>query len=378
MTIVIAPDSYKESLSSIEVARSIKKGFLSIFPEATYVLAPLGDGGEGTVSSMVYSENGTIVKTRVQNALGEKIDSFYGLINDKNTAVIEMAAASGLEQIKEEDRDIMNSSTYGFGELILHAIHKGAKHLILCLGGSATNDAGIGMLNALGVKFYDKNKLEIRSNAKNVSKIIAFDASALIKTFKNITIEVACDVQNPLYGEHGASYIFAKQKGASEEDIKILDSGLESFAVLCARIFKKDYSKCEGAGAAGGLGFALLAFLEAPLVSGIDLVLDHLSLEDKIKNATLLITGEGKIDKQTLDGKTIMGLAKLSSKHKIKTIVIAGCLGEGYELILKKGVDIVFDCTPINSSFSLLKQNAKYNLEQTSNSIAKCLKMNLG
>ncbi|PHR70937.1 MAG: glycerate kinase [Arcobacter sp.] len=377
MTIVIAPDSYKESLSAIEVAKSIKNGFKSIFPEATYILSPLGDGGEGTVSSMIYSMNGTLVKTRVQNALGENIDSFYGLINNNNTAVIEMAAASGLEHIKEEKRNIMKSSTYGFGELILHAIHKGVKHLILCLGGSATNDAGIGMLQALGVKFYDKNKLEIKSDASNISKIIAFDASALDKTFKNITIEVACDVQNPLCGEQGASYIFAKQKGASVEEIKILDSSLESFAILCARTFKIDYSKYKGAGAAGGLGFALLSFLEAPLVSGIDLVLENLNLEDKIKNASLLITGEGKIDKQTLEGKTIMGLAKLSSKHKIKTIVIAGCLGEGYELILKKGIDIVFDCTPINSSFSLLKQNAKYNLEQTSNSIAKCLKMNL-
>ena len=377
MTIVIAPDSYKESLSAIEVAKCIKKGFKSIFPDASYILLPLGDGGEGTVSSMVYSRNGTLVKTRVQNALGNKIDSFYGLINDNKTAVIEMAAASGLERIQEDERDIMKSSTYGFGELILHAIHRGAKHLILCLGGSATNDAGIGMLQALGVKFYDKNKLEIKSDVKNISKITSFDTSALIKKFKNITIEVACDVQNPLCGKNGASYVFAKQKGASAEDINILDSSLESFSMLCARTFKKDYSQVKGAGAAGGLGFALLAFLQAPLVSGIELVLKNLNFEDKLKNATLLITGEGKIDKQTLDGKTIMGLAKLSSKHKIKTIVIAGCLGEGYEGILKKGVDIVFDCTPINSSFSLLKQNAKYNLEQTSNSIAKCLKMNV-
>ena len=185
MTIVIAPDSYKESLSAIEVAKSIKKGFKRIFPDANYILAPLGDGGEGTVSSMVYSQNGSLVKTRVQNALGNEIDSFYGLIHDNKTAVIEMAAASGLELIKEDERDILKSSSYGFGELILHAIHKGAKHLILCLGGSATNDAGIGMLQALGVKFYDKNKTEINGIAKNISKITAFDASTLNKTFKN-------------------------------------------------------------------------------------------------------------------------------------------------------------------------------------------------
>jgi len=377
MTILIAPDSYKESLSAIEVAETIKNGFKSIFPDANYVLLPLGDGGEGTVTSLVYSKNGTIVKTKVQNALGKKIDSFYGLINENKTAVIEMAAASGLEHIKEQDRDIMKSSTYGFGELILHAINKGAKKLILCLGGSATNDAGIGMLQALGVRFYDENKLEIKNAAVKISQITDFDTSALLTTFKDISIEVACDVQNPLCGDNGASYVFGKQKGASIQDLKMLDSHLESFSILCKSIFKKDYSKDEGAGAAGGLGFALLAFLQAPLVSGIDLVLKNLKFEDIIKDASLLITGEGKIDKQTLDGKTIMGLAKLSSKHKIKTIVIAGCLGDGYQDILKKGIDIVFDCTPINESFSLLKQNAKQNLELTSHSIAKCLKMNI-
>ncbi len=377
MTIVIAPDSYKESLSAIEVAKSIKKGFKSIFPDANYILAPLGDGGEGTVSSMVYSMNGSLVKTRVQNALGKEIDSFYGLINDNKTAVIEMAAASGLELIKEDERDILKSSSYGFGELILHAIHKGAKHLILCLGGSATNDAGIGMLQALGVKFYDKNKTEINGIAKNISTITAFDASTLIKTFKNISIEVACDVKNPLCGKTGASHVFGKQKGASLEDIILLDSSLESFSKLCTSTFKKDYSKHEGSGAAGGLGFALLTFLQAPLVPGIDLVLKNLNFEEKIKNASLLITGEGKIDSQTLDGKTIMGLAKLSSRHKVKTIVIAGCLGEGYEKILDFGIDIVFDCTPINKSFLHLKLHAKQNLEHTSTNIAKCLKMNL-
>ncbi|MCJ8327264.1 MAG: glycerate kinase [Campylobacterales bacterium] len=380
MKILIASDSFKETLSSKKVAKHIKIGFKKVFPEAKYICIPLADGGEGTVKALVAAKNGKIINVKVLNPLQKEINSFYGYIKKDKTAIIEMASASGLELLKEKEKNPMNTSTYGFGQLINHALKKGAKKLILGIGGSATNDAGIGMLQALGVKFLDADKKEINWGAKHISQIKHINTKKLNKKFKDIKIEVACDVKNTLCGPSGASFTFAKQKGADKKMIKTLDKYLFDFAIFCE---KKNISKIsntkeiEGSGAAGGLGFALITFLNAQLKSGFDIVAKEVNLEKHIKEASLVITGEGKIDKQTIYGKTPIGVAKLAKKHNIKTIAIAGCLDKNYEIVLEHGIDAVFDITIKSANFKKLKKDTKKNLELCSYNIAKCLKMNI-
>lgn len=376
MNIIIAPDSYKETLSANEVANTIEKSFKKIFPKSNIEKIPLADGGEGTVKTLVDSKNGELIKKMTQDPLGRTICSFYGIINNGKTAIIEMATSSGLELLKEEEKNPLLTSTYGFGQLINHALQKGVKEFILGLGGSATNDAGIGMLQALGAKFYNNQNQEISRDAKEIDQITSMDISSLEKKFKDIKINVACDVINPLCGKNGASYVFGKQKGADEEMIKQLDFNLSHFANLCEKTFNKSTQNIEGAGAAGGLGFALVTFLNAHLQSGIELVMNSVDLEKKIQKADLVITGEGKMDTQSIQGKTPIGVAKLAKKYDKKVIAIAGCLDEGYEIVYDYGIDAIFACTPISNDFETIKMNANKNLELTALSIAKTLKMN--
>lgn len=380
MKILIASDSFKETLSSKKVAKHIKIGFKKVFPNATYTCIPLADGGEGTVKALVSAKNGKIINVKVLNPLQKEINSFYGYIKKDKTAIIEMASASGLELLKEKEKNPMNTSTYGFGQLINHAIKKGAKKLILGIGGSATNDAGIGMLQALGVKFLDKDKKEINWGAKHIPQIKYINTKKLNKKFKDIKIEVACDVKNTLCGPRGASFTFAKQKGANKKMIKTLDKYLYNFSIFCEKnnISKISNTKdIEGSGAAGGLGFALITFLNVELKSGFDIVANEVNLEKHIKEASLIITGEGKIDKQSIYGKTPIGVAKLAKKHNIKTIAIAGCLDNDYEIVLEHGIDAVFDITIKSANFKKLKKDTKKNLELCSYNIAKCIKMNI-
>ncbi|WP_072679370.1 glycerate kinase [Arcobacter sp. LA11] len=375
MNIIIAPDSFKETLEAKEVASTIEIGFKKVFPNANIEKIPLADGGEGTVKTLVESNNGELINTQVEDPLGRTISSYYGIINNGKTAIIEMATASGLELLKEEEKNPLETSTYGFGQLINHALKKGVKEFILGLGGSATNDAGVGMLQALGAKFYNKKNQEISKGAKEINQIASIDITNLENKFKDIIINVACDVTNPLCGQNGASFIFGKQKGADEKMIKQLDSYLLHFANLCEETFDKKTKNIEGTGAAGGLGFALVTFLNANLQSGIELIMQSVNLEEKIQKADLVITGEGKMDKQSIQGKTPIGVAKLAKKYDKKVIAITGCLDEGYEIVLEHGVDAVFDCTPISNNFETIKKNAKKNLELTSFNIAKCLKI---
>ncbi len=374
MKILIAPDSFKETLSAKEVMNTIEKGFLKAEPSLNITKVALSDGGEGSVDVLVDAKNGKIIKHEVNDALGRKINASYALINDNKTAVIEMATSCGLEHIQPKYRDPMISSTYGFGELLNHAFEMGVKDFILTLGGSATNDAGVGMLQALGVKFLDSNNKEIKKGAKYLKDIKTIDVSEL-KKFEDINIKVACDVKNPLCGENGASYTFAKQKGADQKMIKELDEILYSFALLCEKQFNKSTKNIEGTGAAGGLGFALITFLNAKLQSGIDLIIKEVDLENIVKDVDLVITGEGRMDSQTLQGKTAYGVAKLAKKYDKKVIAIAGCLDDGYEVLLDNGFDAIFDCTPISSNFETIKKNSKKNLELCAYNVAKCLKI---
>jgi len=376
MNIVIAPDSFKETLSAQDVAQTIQKGFQRVFKDATFINIPLADGGEGTVEAMVSATNGKIIKVKVLDPLQREIEAYYGLL-DENTAVIEMATSSGLELLKEDEKNPMNTTTYGFGQLINHALENGVKNFVLGLGGSATNDCGIGMLQALGVKFFDEKQNELPIfGAKYIKDIKSFDASFLDEKFKDINIQVACDVKNPLCGQNGASFVFGKQKGASESMIKELDNSILDFAKLCEDKLNKNTKDIEGCGAAGGLGFALITFVNAKLKSGIDIVMEKVGLEKHIKNASLVITGEGKIDSQTINGKTPIGVAKLAKKYDKKVIAICGCLGDNYELVYEHGIDAVFDITPISMDFETIKKESKRNLELTAYNVAKVLDMN--
>lgn len=375
MNILIAPDSYKESLTASEVCETIEKSLQSVFFKANIQKVPMADGGEGTVKTLVKANNGELIYVDVHDPLNRKINAYYGIIHHGKTAVIEMATASGLELLNENEKNPLKTSSFGFGELILDALNRGVKSFILGLGGSATNDVGIGMLQALGVKFLNENNEPFLATTENIQQIRSMDITTLKKRLKNVTFRVACDVINPLCGEKGASHTFAAQKGATPSMIEELDDKLSYFAHICENSLGKQTKNIEGTGAAGGLGFALVTFCSAFLESGIELIMQSVNLEAKIKEADLVITGEGKMDFQSVQGKTPIGVAKLAKIHNKKVIAIAGCLDEGYEIVLDHGIDAVFDCTPIAMDFESVKKNAKKNLELTSLNVALCLKM---
>lgn len=377
MNIVIASDSYKESLTSIQVAKQIKKAFKTVYKEAEYEIVPLADGGEGTVDAFIHASQGQKIIAKVHNPLNKKIKSFYGLIDDGKTAVIEMAASSGLDLIKEREKNPMKTSSYGFGELIEKARKTKIKKMILGLGGSATNDAGIGMLQAMGVVFLDKQKQRFIATAKNMEKISFIDDTKFQKRYKDIDFEIACDVKNILCGKEGATYVFGAQKGATSKIQKLLDNKLAHFAKVCQKHFMKKTDDIEGSGAAGGVGFALCTFLNAKMKSGIDIVIQNTHLEQKIQKADLLITGEGKVDEQTIYGKTIVGVSTLAKKYDVPVIVIAGCTQKGYEKIYDKGVTAVFDITPINADTKTLFKNSKENLYATAKNVASIVNLQI-
>ncbi len=377
MNIVIAPDSFKETLTATEVCETIEKSMHKVFPNATIEKVPLADGGEGTAKTLVEANHGEIITVAVKDPLQRDISAYYGLIHHGKTAVIEMATASGLELLKQNEKNPLQTTSYGFGQLILDALNRGVKSFILGLGGSATNDVGIGMLQALGLKFFNENGESFFATTQTIQQIRSMDISLLQKRFKNVTIKVACDVTNPLCGQNGASYTFAAQKGATPQIIKELDDKLSYFAHICESTLGKRTQTIEGSGAAGGLGFALVTFCNAFLESGIELIMQSVNLESKIKKADLVITGEGRMDQQTIQGKTPIGVTKLAKKHDKKVIAIVGCLDEGYEIVLEHGIDAVFDCTPISTDFETVKKNAKKNLELTTLNVAKSLQINL-
>ena len=312
--IIIIPDSFKGSLSSLEVCNAIEEGILKVFKDAKIKKIPIADGGEGTVDSVLYATGGKIKKVNVRNPLGEIIKAKYGII-DNNKAVIEMAEASGLTLIKEKNP--LKSSTYGTGELIKDAIENGIKEILIGIGGSATNDCGIGMANALGYRFLDKDKKELEAIAENMIKIAEIDDSNVDKKIFDIKINVACDVRNPLYGKDGATAIYGTQKGVNKESFDILDNGLKNIAKLVKEKFNKEIDYIEGSGAAGGLGGGLIAFCE-------------------IQDASLIITGEGAIDGQTKKGKVPVGISRRAKN--IPVIAIVGDIRDGAEAVYEMGI----------------------------------------
>ena len=378
MKIVIAPDSYKESLSALEVATAIERGFREIFPEAVYVKLPVADGGEGTVEAMIAATQGSIVHVPVTGPLGERVEGFYGLSGDKQSAFIEMAAASGLERVAPSQRNPLKTTSWGTGELIRHALDVGVKHIIIGIGGSATNDGGAGMVQALGAKLLDDNEQPLGQGGGELGKLARIDLSGLDRRLAECRIEVACDVTNPLTGKDGASAVFGPQKGATPEMIVTLDNALAQYARVIARDLDIDVLNLAGGGAAGGMGAALYAFCGAQLRQGIEIVTDALHLADQVADADLVITGEGRIDSQTIHGKVPVGVAKVAKRFNKPVIGIAGSLTADVGVVHDHGIDAVFSVIYTICSLEDALENASENVRMAARNIAAVLKVGQG
>jgi len=375
MKIVIAPDSFKESLSALEVAEAVERGFRMVFPEAEYVKVPMADGGEGTVQSLVDATGGRIVEVEVTGPLGEPVLAFFGLLGDGKTAVIEMAAASGLHLVPRDRRNPLVTTTRGTGELIRAALDAGANHLIIGLGGSATNDGGAGMVQALGGRLLDRDGRDIGLGGGALADLQAIDLSELDPRLKSVRIDVACDVDNPLTGAKGASAIFGPQKGATPDMVAILDRNLAHYADMIRRELGKQVGDIPGAGAAGGLGAGLLAFLPAELKRGVDIVIETVQLAERVKGADLVITGEGRIDGQTVFGKTPIGVAKTAKRFGVPVIGIAGSLGDDSMAVLDHGIDALFTIVPGVVPLEQALEQAERYVTQTARHIASVYRL---
>lgn len=376
MKIVIAPDSYKESLSAIEVAEAIESGFKKVFPDYQYIKCPVADGGEGSVEALVDASGGQMVHTDVIGPLGEHHEAFYGISGDKKTAFIEMAAASGIELIAPDKRDPYKATTYGTGQLINHALEQGIRHMIICIGGSATNDAGCGMMQALGVSYTDAQGAELGYGGLGLENLTHIDLSGLDSRLEECHIEVACDVTNPLTGKNGASHIYGPQKGATPEMVERLDAALSHFAKIVEQDLNKDIDDVPGAGAAGGMGAAFYGFLGAELKPGIDIMTHAVGLEDLVKDANLVITGEGRLDSQSVNGKVPVGVARIAKKYELPVVAIAGALGDDIEDVYRHGIDCAFDSVYKITTFDEIKKEAKTNVIRSAYNIASAI--NLG
>ncbi|MGB6371015.1 MAG: glycerate kinase [Atribacterota bacterium] len=338
MKIVVAPDSFKGSLTAVEVSDAIEQGIREIFPEAEIVKIPMADGGDGTVQCLVNATGGDILREKVTDPLGDEVLASYGILGDKKTAVIEMAEASGLTLVPENKRNPLITTTYGTGQLIKAALDQGCRKMIIGIGGSATNDGGAGMVQALGAKLLDKDGEEIGFGGGELKKVFRIDISYMDKRLSNTKVVVASDVTNPLCGSKGASRIYGPQKGATPEIIKELDESLAYFAEIIKRDLNKDIKDIPGAGAAGGLGASLIAFLDAELRPGIEIMIEIVKLEQVIKDADLVITGEGKIDSQTIYGKAPIGVAKIAKRYNIPVIAIAAIIGDDAGIVHQYGI----------------------------------------
>jgi len=375
MKIVIAPDSFKESLTSLEVASEIEAGLKRVWPDATYVKVPMADGGEGTVRSLVDATGGEIVQVEVSGPLGAKVLASYGLLGDGKTAVIEMAEASGLPLVPRDQRDPMRASTYGTGELIADAIARGVDEIILGIGGSATNDGGAGLAQALGIRFLNFGGALIgdRIAGGDLDQVQAVDMSAVNPGLASVRISVACDVTNPLCGEKGASRVYGPQKGATPEMVERLDKNLEHFARVIKRSIGADVADRPGAGAGGGIGAGLMAFTNAELKRGIELVVAATRLEDQMQGATLAVTGEGRVDFQTAFGKTPSGVAAAARKHGVPVVAIGGGLSEDANGVFAHGIDGLEAATANPMSLETALAHARRNLQDAAERVARLI-----
>ncbi|ELY5937788.1 glycerate kinase [Cronobacter malonaticus] len=368
--IVIAPDSFKESLSAMDVAKAIEAGFREIYPQAHYVCVPMADGGEGTVEAMVAATGGQIITTPVTAPLGNKVDGFFGLLGDGETAVVEMAAASGLHLVPAAQRDPRITTSYGTGELILAALERGVKAIIIGIGGSATNDGGAGMMQALGARFLDGEARELAPGGAALARLARLDLSALDPRLAQVSVTVACDVDNPLCGEKGASAVFGPQKGATPAMVTELDAALRRFGEQLEATTGKTIISAPGAGAAGGMGAALLGMLNAELRPGIEIVIESLGLAQAVRDADLVITGEGRLDSQSIHGKTPIGVARVAKQFQRPVVAIAGSLTPDYQIVHEHGIDAAFSVIDRIVTLQEALDDAERNLRVTARNVA--------
>lgn len=366
MKVIIAMDSFKGSMTSLEAGNAAKKGVLRAMPDVDIVVKPLADGGEGTVAALIEGLRGEEIEIVVSDPLGRPTKSYYGFLPD-GTAVMEMAQAAGITKLTEEECNPLVTSTYGVGEMIADAIERGCRKFVIGIGGSATNDGGVGMLEALGYEFLDHCGKKVKAGAGNLSRIVEIRCDKVLPQLQECDFYIACDVDNPLCGTTGATFVYGPQKGLPMELCQRVDEGMLHYAQLAECFVEKCCLEEPGAGAAGGLGFAFITFLQGKLVSGVDLILDTIYIEKDLKSADIVITGEGRLDGQTARGKAPVGVARRAKKYGCKVLVFAGCIGEGAQQCLREGVDAFYGIT--DDGFSLeeqmKKENAMSNMENT-------------
>ena len=378
MKFVLAPDSFKESMTASEVCQSMKKGIKKAIPDAEVVSVPMADGGEGTTDSLIDATNGQKHFLNVTDPLGKKVNAYYGILGDQKTAIIEMAQASGLTYVDKNNRTpetIMKTTTYGTGELINDALKHNVNKIIIGLGGSSTNDGGAGMAQAIGVKFFDQNNHEItkKLGGGDLNQIAKIDLSAINSRLKDVQVLIASDVTNPLTGQNGASAVFGPQKGADAQAVKKLDQNLSHYAALIQQTCKKDVATIPGSGAAGGLGAGLLAFTNATIHHGVELIAHETHLADKIKGADFVFTGEGGTDFQTKFGKTPYGVAQIAKKDNIPAISLAGYLGEGIEQLYDEGFTAIFGILDKAEDIRQALKDGPKNIERTTENIVRLI-----
>ncbi|TQP09920.1 glycerate kinase [Vibrio cholerae] len=371
MKVVIAPDSFKESLTAKQVCDAIQAGLARVWHDARFVAIPVADGGEGTVQSLVDATQGRLVEVKVMGPQGKRVEAFYGMLGDNQTAVIEMAAASGLHHVPLVQRDPKLTTSFGTGELIRHALDQGVTKLIIGLGGSATNDGGVGMLAALGARFTNADGDPIQLTGGGLRELTHIDLQDFDPRLQNCDILVACDVNNPLCGDKGASAVFGPQKGATPEDVQLLDGTLRQFGLLTEKVTGKMVLESAGAGAAGGMGAALLAYTQARLRPGIEIVLETVQLAHQVSDADLVITGEGRIDSQTVHGKTPMGVAKVAKRFDVPVLALCGCTGDNYQAVYQCGIDAVFAAVPRAMSLEDALKESDFNLADLAENVAR-------
>lgn len=342
MKVVIAIDSLKGSLSSMEAGTAIKDGILAAKPDAEVIVKPLADGGEGTTDALIEGMNGERIDLTVTGPMHTPVDAYYGYLKATNTAVMEMASAAGITLVPDSEKNPLLATSYGVGEMINDAIQRGCRNFIIGIGGSVTNDGGIGMLKALGVRFLDENGEDAGEGGQALAKVARIDVSGMNPLLKECHIQVACDVNNPLCGENGSTYVYGPQKGVTEDMKKTLDEAMAHFARVTSETLENDYLNTPGAGAAGGLGYAFLAYTGAALTPGIELILDAVGLEEELSGADVVVTGEGRLDFQTAMGKAPVGVARLAKKYNAKVIAFAGSVTKEATACNKEGIDAFF------------------------------------
>ena len=373
-TFVLAPDSFKESMTAKEVCIAMEAGIKKVYPNAKFIHVPMADGGEGTVQSLIDATDGLMYSLDVTGPLGSPVTAQFGIMGDQKTAVIEMAEANGIHYVTQDTKNPLITTTYGTGELICACLDKGIKKIIIGIGGSATNDGGAGMAEALGVQFLDKEGNPIPRGGGHLNQLDTIDVSKIDPRLADVSLIVACDVTNPLCGETGASNVFGPQKGATPKMVKQLDFNLAHYADIVDRQLGKEVRNIPGAGAAGGLGAGLLIFTNATLQKGIDIVIEYSGLREKLTNADYVFTGEGGIDFQTQFGKTPYGVAQAAKELDKKVIAIAGHIGEGIEDLYDKGIDAIFGIIPELTTLEQTLKNGQKNVETTCENISRVLK----